>query len=242
MSEEEKKESEQSNNESESQEEKQESSKKTDAELLYEDDKKSSKEKEESKDDPKEDEESENKESEEEDDDSEKKEKKEEEKVGKKKEKETEIEYDLKAPENSFLLQERIDEIAEYAKKHKISNEVAQTMIDRENEAVTQYKENSQTQLKNLVETEWPKEAKADKEIGGDKFPENVELAKRAFKEFGSDKFRQILNETGYGNHPEMIRTFSRIGRLLADDKLVIGKTDKPNKEKSTAEILYGGN
>jgi hypothetical protein len=161
---------------------------------------------------------------------------KKEEKVEVKKE---EIKYDIKQAEGSLLSKERIDEIAAEAKKLGLSNEVAQRMADRENDAIKQYADNAKKELDQLVEVEWPKQVKEDKEIGGDNFKESIESAKRAFKQFGSEEFNKIINESGYGNHPELIRTFARIGKAMSNDKVIIGSTS-PATQKSTAEILYG--
>lgn len=147
--------------------------------------------------------------------------------------------YELKQPENTFLTQDRLDEIAGIAKEQGLSKETAQMMVDRENDAVAQYKAYADDLLNNLADVEWPKQAKEDKEIGGENFSRKVELSKRAFKEFGSEEFQKILNETGYGNHPEVIRTFSRIGERMANDTLIFGETGKTNK-KTAVEVLYG--
>ena len=41
-------------------------------------------------------------------------------------------------------------------------------------------------------------------------------MARRAVRAFGSDQLSDLLNETGLGNHPEMIRAFAKIGAELS--------------------------
>jgi len=147
---------------------------------------------------------------------------------------------ELVLPENSLLNQERVDEIAKIAKEQGLSQEHAQMMVDREHDVAVQFQAAQKAQLDNLADVVWPEEAKKDPEVGGEKFAENVEFAKRAFKKFGSEKFNEILNESGYGNHPELIRTFSRIGKAMSNDTLIHGKQDVQTK-KSPVDILYGG-
>ena len=48
-------------------------------------------------------------------------------------------------------------------------------------------------------------------------------MATRAFAQFSSPELKSIMNDTGLGNHPEMIRAFSKIGEMLGEDSLVVG-------------------
>jgi len=201
-------------------------------------DEKSEDKKEDNPEDKKDDEKSEDKKVDDEKKEADEKKADDEKKVGKKEDKPEDIV--LKMPENSLLLQERIDEIATIAKEQGLSQDTAQMMVDREQDAVGQYAANAKAHLDNLADVVWIEETKNDAEIGGEKFKENVEFAKRAFKKYGSDKFNEILNESGYGNHPENIRAWSRVGRDMSDDTLIHGKNEI-NTKKSPVDILYGG-
>lgn len=71
---------------------------------------------------------------------------------------------------------------------------------------------------------DWAKEALADKEFGGSRLEESKALAARTISRFLPDdaegqQFRTFLNESGLGNHPQMMRMLSRIGRDLAEGK-----------------------
>ena len=48
-------------------------------------------------------------------------------------------------------------------------------------------------------------------------------MATRAFAQFSSPELRSIMNDTGLGNHPEMIKVFAKIGEMLGEDSLVVG-------------------
>ncbi len=54
---------------------------------------------------------------------------------------------------------------------------------------------------------------KADKEIGGDKLISNLSAAQRALDQFGTPELKEYLNTTGLGNHPDLVKTFVKIGR-----------------------------
>lgn len=62
------------------------------------------------------------------------------------------------------------------------------------------------------------------KEWGGS-FDKNVELARRAFMNFATPEAVEIMEQTGLGNHPEILKVFSRIGELLQEDSVLPGSS-----------------
>ena len=87
--------------------------------------------------------------------------------------------------------------------------------------------------------SKWLEEARADKEFGGDKFDANLADARKALAQFdtGGD-IGKMLNETGYGNHPAILRIFARVGKALGEDNLH-GKGGGEAAEKPLAERFY---
>ena len=84
---------------------------------------------------------------------------------------------------------------------------------------------------------EWVDTAKNDKEIGGKGFDATIALGREAVKIYANDEFRVMLNVTGVGNHPEMIRFLSKVGKAHSDDKILQGT--KSSGSKDPAKILY---
>jgi hypothetical protein len=80
---------------------------------------------------------------------------------------------------------------------------------------------------------------KTDKELGGTALDGNIRLAQSALTKFGTPELRAALDTTGMGNHPEVVRVFTRIGKAMAEDTFEKGSPSK-NAGKSAAEILYG--
>lgn len=146
--------------------------------------------------------------------------------------------YELTMPKDSLLEPSTIEKISAYAKEKGLSNEAAQEILDRENSAVQTYHENQNKQVEE-IRASWIKSAEADKEVGGKDFKQNVELAKRVIDKFGSEEFKTALNETGFGNHPEVVRTFVRIGKMMADDEMVFSKAQPSTGTKSNADVFY---
>lgn len=80
----------------------------------------------------------------------------------------------------------------------------------------------------------WADAAKADAEFGGDKLEESVAVARKAIDTFGTPELKALLNQTGIGNHPEVIRAFLRAGKALGDDTIVTGRQAPAAKDSAT--------
>jgi hypothetical protein len=74
----------------------------------------------------------------------------------------------------------------------------------------------AQTAFENQV-SEWETLARKDKEFGGEKFGENVAIAVKGLEKVGTPELKALLQQTGFGSHPEVIRAFHRIGNLMSD-------------------------
>lgn len=67
---------------------------------------------------------------------------------------------------------------------------------------------------------EWIAATRADPEIGGAKLDENIGIAKKAMKEFGSEALGELFNGD-IGNHPEITRFLVKVGKALSEDGFV---------------------
>lgn len=146
--------------------------------------------------------------------------------------KEEEIELDL--PESSRVSEKRRDEIVAYAKEQGLSKEAAQAMLEGEHNAVVAFEEQRVGEFKELVKG-WEKEAKSDADIGGEKFNMSLVNAKKALGQFGNEKLTQLLNSSGLGSHPEVVRAFAKIGEAMGEsfiegDRKPLANSDDPAK------------
>lgn len=146
--------------------------------------------------------------------------------------------YELKLPNGSQLQPAEVEKVASYAKERKLTQEQAQDVLNTRSEAVSSYSE-AQVSAYNERINSWKAASAADKEIGGVDYGKNVELAHRAMKTFGGDTLMQELEVTGYGNHPEVVRVFARIGKAMGEGRL-INPGASGGGEKSRAEKFYG--
>lgn len=69
----------------------------------------------------------------------------------------------------------------------------------------------------------WAKDAAADAEYGGADFARNAGIARQALQAFATPALVELLDNSGLGNHPELIRAFYRVGKAMAEDGRVGG-------------------
>lgn len=145
---------------------------------------------------------------------------------------------ELKLPENSPLDPARVDAIAALAKERGLSQEAAQEILNSESAAVASYVEKQEAVLAQR-KAEWVEELKKDPNIGGEKFAENAELSKRVLATFGDDDLSKALIDTGLGNYPPLVRFMNKVGRAMAEDRLVTPGAAAPGP-KDDRDIFYG--
>lgn len=129
--------------------------------------------------------------------------------------------YELSLSEDSLLEPSAIEDLSDYAREKGLSNEAAQELLIREENAVHSYQEAQENEA-DAIRDSWVKECKDDKEVGGDKFVESAELANRVLKRFATEEFFDVMKATSFGNHPEVLRFITRIGKMMSEDQLVL--------------------
>lgn len=141
--------------------------------------------------------------------------------------------YDLKMPEGVELDKAAADEFTAIAKELKLDQATAQKLADV---AAKQAQRQAEGHAK-LVES-WVEQVKTDKDIGGDKLNENLAVARKALESFGTPELKDVLNSTGFGNHPEVIRAFYKIGKAISEDRFVAG-SPKSGASNDPAKKLF---
>lgn len=147
--------------------------------------------------------------------------------------------YEFKAPEGREYDPKVIEAYSEVAKELNLPQEAAQKMIDK----IAPLMEARQVEQIQSVKNEWAEASKADQEFGGDKLNENLAVAKKALDKFGSPELRALLNDSGLGNNPEVIRFMYRAGRAISEDTFVGGSKGVakagPKNFNDLASALY---
>lgn len=128
---------------------------------------------------------------------------------------------DFVAPEGTAIDAGLIGEFSEVAKELNLPQASAQKVIDK----MVPVMAKRQAQQLAEASSQWAEQSKTDKEFGGASLDENLGMAKKALDTFASPDLRKLLNESGLGNHPEIIRTFYKVGKAISEDKFVTGGT-----------------
>lgn len=120
-------------------------------------------------------------------------------------------------PEGMAADEELLGEFKATAKELGLSQEGAQKLASLQAKFVSK-----QAEAMANARAQWAEQSKTDKEIGGEALSENLGVAKKALETFATPELRQLLNESGLGNHPEVIRTFVRVGKAISEDGRVV--------------------
>lgn len=64
--------------------------------------------------------------------------------------------------------------------------------------------------------------SKMQKEFGG-AYEQKMEMATTALKQFGGEELVELLNSTGLGNEPAVIKAFANVGKAIANDEIIGG-------------------
>ena len=126
--------------------------------------------------------------------------------------------YDLTAPEGSAMSSALLDKTAATARELGLSNEEAQGLVDMQAQAIEAYVAEQQAAFE-AQQKDWIETAKSDPEIGGDKFAESAEMAKRGLEKWASPALKAMITDSGFGNHPEILRLFAKLGRHGENDQ-----------------------
>ena len=88
------------------------------------------------------------------------------------------------------------------------------------------------------IHTEWLNASTTDKEFGGVTLAENLGVARKALDNFGTPELRKLLDDTGLGSHPEVIRFMFRAGKAVSEEKYVGGRAPSA-ATANKANVLY---
>ena len=145
--------------------------------------------------------------------------------------------YEFAQVEGINLGEGVLGKFGEVAKALNLTQENAQRVLSEVGPAIAA----QQAAAMKAQVQEWETQAKTDKEIGGEKFAENMALAKKGLDAHFSKDFVAWLNQTGLGSHPEFIRGMMKAGKLVSEDRVLTGGSGAQQQgEKSAAERLYG--
>jgi hypothetical protein len=131
--------------------------------------------------------------------------------------------YDFKAPEGVEQLDSQLVEtFTPLAKELGLNNDQAQKLVDLAPQ-IQQRMAQQQAEAWGKQLEAWVGEVKADKDIGGNNLPATMASAQKVMQQFGTPELKAALEQTGMGNHPELVRLFAKVGKAMGEDSFVAG-------------------
>ena len=145
---------------------------------------------------------------------------------------------DFKLPEGFESNSEILENFKTIAKETGLSQEKAQGFVDLACQLVQKTQQENESAF---METrkEWRKALQSDPDFGGIKFNHTINAANRALNKAGSPELVEFLQESGFGDHPELIKMLAKFDKMTAEDHTVT-KTDAAKPRIPTAQVFYG--
>ncbi len=144
---------------------------------------------------------------------------------------------DFSMPEGVTVDSALLSEATPLFKELGLTQDQAQKLVDFQAKQV-QASSQSNVDAFNQLMNDWQEQARNDKEFGGDKFEENIGVARQAIDKFGTPGLKQLLEEHGVGNHPEVIRFMVNVGKMTMED-VPGGTTNPTSKAQDRVSLLY---
>lgn len=141
-------------------------------------------------------------------------------------------ELELTFKEGSEPDKDLVDQFLPMAKELKLSKEAAQKLYDL---YVSAQDKVGTAHTERVVG--WAKESREDKDFGGANFDTNLAVANKALGRLGTPALRELLQATGLGNHPEIIRAFYQAGKVLPEDRLPGGSSKQDGASDKEAQL-----
>lgn len=142
--------------------------------------------------------------------------------------------YDWKLEEGISIDDSGLNAFSAWAKENNLTQDQANGLLNKMAAASAE----RQSQAFESTVNEWISSSKSDSEIGGPDLQKNLAVAKTAMEKFGTPELTKLLNESGLGNHPEIIRAFYRAGKAISEDRFV-GGGRVPSASADPAKRLF---
>lgn len=121
----------------------------------------------------------------------------------------------------------------DFARENGVTAELAQKLVDFNNKLESARHHDHEQQV-----NKWADEISSLPGWQGAAFRQNVSIANKAMKAFASPELVKLIKDSGYNNHPEVVKAFHEIGVRMSEDSYV----DSPRptgRKKTLGEILY---
>lgn len=137
---------------------------------------------------------------------------------------------DFEFSEGTAVDEEAVTQLKETAKELNLSQADAQKFATLADGLSQKWAQGVQ---QHVLDTRigWREASQADTEFGGDALNENLAVAQQGRDAFGTPELKKLLDDTGIGDNPEIIRYFYRVGK--ANSEHGFAKAGKPASKGS---------
>jgi predicted XRE-type DNA-binding protein len=140
----------------------------------------------------------------------------------------------FKLPEGMAVDTALLEKATPVFEQMKLSQEQAQQLVDLYADAVAgQATALHEQQL--AQRQAWINSVQKDKQLSD---PFAMAGALKLVKEFGDKEFTALLDETGVGSHPAVVRFMQKVAAQFSEDKLVHGRTTPAPKERNPVQVI----
>ena len=134
---------------------------------------------------------------------------------------------------------------------HTVLQREGQKLVDFHLNEVKRVQEDTVTGLTKIYQDAWDKQKNDwkeaflnDPEIGGNRFQTTIDSASTFIRTHGGTpeqqkEFRQLMDTSGLGNHPAMIRMLAAAGKAMSEGRPVAA-TKPVSQPKSKTQTMYG--
>lgn len=143
--------------------------------------------------------------------------------------------YELKAPEGHALDSSVMTKFEGVARELGLTQDAAQKLV----ETMAPQMQQAQQALFDAQREQWKTDARNDAEFGGEKFDANMAVAKKALDAFGTPALKNMLNDSGLGDNPDVIRFFHKVGQKLSSAAFVPSGNNSNAAPVDYAKALY---
>ena len=144
---------------------------------------------------------------------------------------------EVSLPENSSLNAQGLAALKQAACEVNLPVAALQKWVSLEENRSQSLAEKATQQNREQLEN-W---ARQTQQAFGPAWQEEVSKAVRAADVFGGPELRKLLEETGLGNHPVMVRTFHTVATRICED-VSAGGAASATTDKTFTQALYGKN
>jgi hypothetical protein len=139
-------------------------------------------------------------------------------------------------PEGVELQPEITDEFKAFAKDANLPQAKAQAVVDMGVKLMQSWTDQAIATF-NAERQSWREASQADPEFGGKKLTESLAAAVKARDGFGTPEFKAVLDKFGLGDHPEVIRFLTKVGKTISEDNFV--KPGNKAEGGSPANLIF---